>query len=214
MSLELDGVSIAPARAGTPLFAPVSLSIAAGEVVSLMGPSGIGKSTLLDAIGGHLDAAFALQGDIRLQGRSLLGLPPEARGVGVLFQDATLFPHLCIADNLAFGLSPQIKGKAARRAAVEEALAAARLDGFGARDPATLSGGQKARVALMRALLAEPAALLLDEPFSSLDADRRDDMRAFVFGHIRQRGIPALLVTHDPGDAEAAGGPVIALKAA
>lgn len=205
MTLELDAVSLAP-RGGAPLFAPLSLSVRAGEVVTLMGPSGIGKSTLLDAIGGHLSAAFALSGDIRLNGESVIMRPPEARRIGLLFQDAALFPHLNVADNLAFGLSQNVKGAAARRDAVLQALHAARLDGFGDRDPATLSGGQRARVALMRALLAAPAALLLDEPFSSLDADRKAEVRDYVFDQIKQRAIPTLLVTHDPQDAESAGG--------
>jgi putative thiamine transport system ATP-binding protein len=140
-------------------------------------------------------------------------LPPEARGIGVLFQEALLFPHLSVGDNLAFGLARHVRGRAARRAAVEAALAQAGLAGFHDRDPATLSGGQKARAALFRTLLAEPRALLLDEPFSRLDAGLRDEIRRLVFVRVAERGIPALLVTHDATDAEAAGGPVIALGA-
>lgn len=210
MSLQLDGVSIAP-RNGQPLFAPVTLDIAPGEVVTLMGPSGIGKSSLIDLIGGHLAQGFVAQGRILLDGRDLSGVPAEARGVGILFQDPALFPHLSVAGNLGFGLAPGIKGRAARSQAINEALARAGLAGFGARDPETLSGGQKARVALMRTLLAAPRALLLDEPFSRLDPALRDDVRDFTFAHARAQAVPVLLVTHDPGDAQAAGGRIVTL---
>lgn len=209
MTLELQSVCVAP-NGGAPLFPPISLIVPPGGVVTLMGPSGVGKSTLLDAVGGHLSAAFHTTGRILLNGRDVTRLPPEARRIGVLFQDALLFPHLSVGGNLAFGLAPRIKGRA-RAAAVEEALAQAGLAGFASRDPATLSGGQRARAALLRTLLAEPEALLLDEPFSKLDTELRGEIRDFVFEHLRARGIPALMVTHDPGDAEAAGGPLIAL---
>ncbi|MCC6008105.1 MAG: ATP-binding cassette domain-containing protein, partial [Rhodobacteraceae bacterium] len=184
-----------------------------GEVASVMGPSGVGKSTLLDAIGGHLGPGFALSGRVWLEGRDITALPAEARRIGLVFQDAVLFPHLSVAGNLAFGLSAHVRGRAARQAAVEQALARAGLAGLGPRDPETLSGGQRARAALMRALLAEPRALLLDEPFSRLDQGLRAEMRDFTFAHLRARAIPALMVTHDPADAEAAGGPVVALPA-
>lgn len=209
MSLILQDVAVGP-KAGKPLFAALSLRIAPGEVATLMGPSGIGKSTLLDAIGGHLAHGFAVSGAVALNGRDVLRQPAEARRIGVLFQDAMLFPHLSVGDNLAFGLVPSVRG-AARRAAVETALDQAGLAGFAARDPATLSGGQRARAALMRALLAEPEALLLDEPFSRLDAELRAEIRGFVFDHLRARKIPGLMVTHDASDAEAAGGVVVQL---
>jgi putative thiamine transport system ATP-binding protein len=209
MSLELRNVEVGP-KGGRPLFAAQSLTIAAGEVATLMGPSGIGKSTLLDGIGGHLMHGFDLRGEVILNGRNILQLPAESRRVGVLFQDALLFPHLSVGDNLAFGLARNVRG-AARGAAVAEALAQAGLQGFAHRDPATLSGGQRARAALMQALLARPEALLLDEPFSRLDAGLRAEIRGFVFDHIRAQNIPALMVTHDAGDADAAVGPVISL---
>lgn len=210
MTLDLHAVAVSP-RGGGPLFPPISLTIRPGEVATVMGPSGIGKSTLLDAIGGHLAHGFALSGSIRLDGRDLAALPAEARCVGLMFQDAALFPHLSVGDNLAFGLARTVRGRAGRRAAVEAALERAGLSGLYDRDPATLSGGQRSRAALMRTLLAEPRALLLDEPFSRLDAALRDDLRAFTFAHVRSRGIPALMVTHDPADAAAAGGPFIDL---
>jgi putative thiamine transport system ATP-binding protein len=213
VTLELHEVAVGP-RGAAPLFPPITLSVRAGEVATVMGPSGIGKSTLLDAVGGHLAHGFTLSGGIRLDGRDLVPLPPEARRVGLMFQDAVLFPHLSVGDNLAFGLARSVRGRAARRAAVEAALERAGLSGLYDRDPATLSGGQRSRAALMRTLLAEPRALLLDEPFSKLDATLRGDLRAFTFAHIRSRKIPALMVTHDPADAEAAEGPVIDLTRA
>jgi putative thiamine transport system ATP-binding protein len=209
MSLILDQICVAP-KGKPPLFAPLSLQIASGEVVTVMGPSGVGKSSLLDAIGGHLAHDFHTSGSVVLNGRDVTNLPAEARRIGILFQDALMFPHLSVGDNLAFGLAASVKG-AARRAAIEAALDQSGLSGFYHRNPASLSGGQRARAALMRALLAEPLALLLDEPFSKLDTELRAEMRAFVFDHIREQGIPALLVTHDIGDAEAAGGAVVTL---
>jgi putative thiamine transport system ATP-binding protein len=174
----------------------------------------VGKSTLLDAVAGHLAHGFEMAGGVTLNGRDVTGLPPEARRIGLMFQDAVLFPHLSVGDNLAFGLARRVRGRAARRAAVETALEQAGLSGMAARDPATLSGGQRARAALMRTLLAEPLALLLDEPFSKLDAGLRDEMRAFTRDHVARLGIPALLVTHDPDDARIAGGAVVTLRAA
>lgn len=211
MSLELDALSVSPLSSARPLFPSLTLSVPAGEVTTVMGPSGIGKSTLLDAIGGHLGPGFAVSGQASLNGQDLIGLPPERRRIGMLFQDAMMFPHLSVGGNLAFGLSRRIKGAKARRAAVEAALEQAGLAGFHDRDPATLSGGERTRAALMRALLADPHALLLDEPFSKLDAQMRDEIRAFVFAHIRQRAIPCLMVTHDVQDADAAGGTVVRL---
>lgn len=189
----------------------VDLVIAPGEIVTLMGPSGSGKSSLLGHICGTLPAQFDVSGQVLLDGRSLDGCPPQDRHVGILFQDDLLFPHLSVGGNLAFALPASIKGKASRRARVEEALKSADMVGFADRDPATLSGGQRARVALMRVLLSEPCALLLDEPFSKLDSALRDQIRAFVFDLCRKNGLPTLMVTHDPEDGAAAGGRVINL---
>ena len=210
MSLVLDCLCVAP-KGAAPLFPPLSLTVPAGEVATVMGPSGIGKSTLLHAIGGHLALEFETSGRVLLDGQDVSRLPPEARRIGILFQEALLFPHLSVGDNLAFGLAAHVRGRAARRAAVEAALAQAGLSGFHDRDPATLSGGQKARAALFRTLLAEPRALLLDEPFSRLDAGLRDEIRRFVLARVAERAIPALLVTHDAADAAAAGGQVVDL---
>lgn len=187
-------------------------TIGPGEVLTVMGPSGSGKSTLLAAITGTLDLAFALTGRIRLDGRDLAGLPTEARQVGILFQDEYLFPHLSVGANLAFGLKAELRGRAARRARVDAALAEVGLAGFADRDPATLSGGQRARVALQRMLLSEPRALLLDEAFSKLDTGMRAQVRTLVFDTARRRALPVLQVTHDHSDAEAGGDDIVHLQ--
>jgi putative thiamine transport system ATP-binding protein len=205
--LVLDRLRIA--RGSEPLIA-LDARIRPGRTLTLMGPSGIGKSTVLAAVTGTLAPPFRMAGRILLDGRDITGLPSERRHVGILFQEELLFPHLSVGGNLAFGLPPG-GSRADRRARVEAALAEVDLAGFADRDPATLSGGQKARVALMRMLLSGPRALLLDEPFSRLDAELRDQTRRLVFDLARERGLPVLLVTHDPADAEAAGGEVIRL---
>ena len=205
-ALRLEDVTVA--LDGQPLIVGLSLAVAPGEVVTVMGPSGSGKSTLLSWICGSVDPAFAIEGRIELDGTDVTGTAPEARRVGILFQDDLLFPHLSVGENLAFGV-PRGVGREERRKRVADALAEAELPGFADRDPATLSGGQRARIALMRTLLAEPKALLLDEPFSKLDAALRDRIRRFTFDHATERRLPMLLVTHDPDDAVAAGGPAL-----
>lgn len=194
-------------KEGAPFLA-LDTHIAPGTVLSLMGPSGIGKSTLLSLVIGTLPPVFKASGKVLLNGRDVTRLRPEARRIGILFQDDLLFPHLSVGQNLAFGLAAGAKDRTAR---VDAALAEIGLAGFAERDPATLSGGQKARVALMRMLLSEPQALLLDEPFSRLDAALRGQMRGLVFDMARARGLPVLMVTHDPEDAEAAQGQLITL---
>jgi putative thiamine transport system ATP-binding protein len=196
--LSLDRVSIVIGERR--LMSDFSLYVAPGEVVSVMGPSGVGKSSLVAFIAGALPSGFRASGEVRLNGRALNDLPIEARRVGVLYQDDLLFAHMSVGDNLAFAIPPG-PSRGERTARVQAALAAAELDGLASRDPATLSGGQKARVTLMRALLAEPEALLLDEPFSKLDPALRERMRAFTFAQVAERALPALLVTHDPADA-------------
>lgn len=205
--LSLKGVTIS--RSGTPLLS-VSHDIGSGEVLTVMGPSGVGKSTLLAFITGTLAPDFHAEGEIWLDGHDITNAAPHQRRVGILFQDDLLFPHLSVGANLAFGLQPG--GSAAeRRARIEEALEEVGLTGFADRDPATLSGGQKARVALMRMLLSEPCALLLDEPFSRLDAALRAQVRDMVFDRARARALPVLMVTHDADDARAAGGVIVTL---
>jgi putative thiamine transport system ATP-binding protein len=206
--LVLRDVSI---RLGGELLVALDAAIPPGETLTVMGPSGIGKSTLLAFVAGFLGRDFCAAGRILLNGRDVTGLPPERRGIGLLFQDALLFPHLSVGGNLLIGLHAGVKGRRERRGAVEAALCDIGLSGLAERDPATLSGGQAARVALMRTLLARPEALVLDEPFSRLDAALRAQMRGLVFAESRKRRLPVLLVTHDPADAAAAGGEVVEL---
>jgi putative thiamine transport system ATP-binding protein len=205
--LEIEGLGL---RIGErELLSGFDLTVGPGEVTTVMGPSGCGKSSLLSHLCGTLDPAFEASGQVRLDGVPIDRLPPERRRIGILFQDDLLFPHLSVGENLAFALPGAVRGRRERRARVEAALREAELAGFARRDPATLSGGQRARVALMRTLLAEPRALLLDEPFGKLDQELRHRLRRFVFGHARAAGLPTLLVTHDPVDAATAGGAVI-----
>lgn len=220
--LVLEGLEI---RRGPQRLVALEATVPPGAVLTIMGPSGSGKSTLLAAVAGDLAPAFALSGRILLDGRDITGLATRDRRVGMLFQDDVLFAHLSVGGNLAFALprgrasapprgwafalSRGWAGRADRRARIDAALAQAGLEGMADRDPATLSGGQRARVALLRTLLAEPRALLLDEPFSRLDAARRAQIRAFVFDRAARAGLPVLLVTHDAEDARAAGGRIL-----
>jgi len=186
------------------LLKDLRFAVPPGHILTLMGPSGSGKSSVLAAIAGTLGSvaegaqALRAQASVQLNGQDIGQRPTARRGVGLLFQDPLLFAHLTVGENLLFAVPPG--PRAQRLAQAQQALTEAGLQGYGERDPATLSGGQRARVALMRALLAQPQALLLDEPFSKLDAALRDQFRAFVFAHIRARQIPAVLVTHDAAD--------------
>jgi putative thiamine transport system ATP-binding protein len=187
----------------------LSARVAPGEVLVVMGESGSGKSSLLAMLIGSLPAGFIASGGVLLNGRDVGSLPTTERRIGMLFQDDLLFPHMSVLDNLLFALPP---GGAERRARAEAALAQAGLAGFGARRPDSLSGGQRARVSLLRALLAEPRALLLDEPFSRLDAALRARFRDWVWQTLAGRGIATVLVTHDAADAPP-GARVLALPA-
>jgi putative thiamine transport system ATP-binding protein len=184
----------------------LSASVLPGRPLTIMGPSGSGKSTALAAMAGTLDAAFQMSGRIVLNGRDISSLPTRLRRVGLMFQDDILFPHLSVGQNLGFGL-PAGLPRDERRARIGQALADLDLAGFETRDPATLSGGQRARVALMRTLLSQPQALLLDEPFSRLDAALRQQIRTLTFETCR--ALPIILVTHDAEDARSAGGMVL-----
>ena len=182
-----------------PLFRQVNFCVPRGEIVTLMGPSGSGKSTLFSWMVGALSSDFKAQGELWLDERRCDTLPVETRGLGILFQDALLFDHFSVGQNLMLALPSRIKGEA-RRERVEQALRSAGLANYSASDPATLSGGERARVSLLRALLAEPQALLLDEPFSRLDKALRTTFRKWVFDAVRARNIPVVLVTHDEED--------------
>jgi putative thiamine transport system ATP-binding protein len=196
MSLHIQLHYLAAAKAV--LLRDVQLTIPKGVIHTVMGDSGSGKSSLLGAVAGTLADDFEFSGQISLDGRDLTDLPTEQRHVGLLFQDDLLFAHMNVQENLLFAVPPG--PKAGRLAQVAQALEDAELQGFGQANPATLSGGQRARVALMRALLAQPQALLLDEPFAKLDTALRGRLRDFVFATVRNRAIPVLMVTHDDAD--------------
>jgi len=196
MALELIDVNIGVA--GRALVRGLSARVEPGEVLALMGPSGSGKSSLLAWIAGTLEPPFDARGGLRLDGRDIGHEPVQRRRIGLLFQDDLLFPHMTVRENLLFALPAG--ERAAREAAVESALAEAGLAGYGPRRPASLSGGQRARVSLLRCLLAQPRALLLDEPFSRLDTSLREQIRTFTFATLRARGVPTVLVTHDAAD--------------
>jgi putative thiamine transport system ATP-binding protein len=180
------------------LIADLSLNVPGGAVHTVMGPSGSGKSSLLAAVCGTLEAGLNFDGTVVLNGTRIDALPTHQRNVGLLLQDDLLFAHMTVLENLLFAVpsGPQ----AARRARALQALSEVELQAFADADPATLSGGQRARVALARALLAEPLALMLDEPFSKLDEPLRQRMRELVFGAVAARGIAAILVSHDRAD--------------
>ncbi|TYC49218.1 ATP-binding cassette domain-containing protein [Rhodobacterales bacterium] len=207
--LALDQVAI---RLDGEILLEIGCRIRPGEILTIMGESGSGKSSLLDFIAGFLRPDFEAGGRVLLNGRDLTGLPAQERAIGLMFQAPLLFPHMSVLQNLVFAIPASIRSKTDRRDRAERALEDVGLKGFGGRDPATLSGGQQTRVALMRTLLAEPQALLLDEPFSSLDRTRRADVRDLVFDLARKKGLPVLLVTHDEEDAAAAAGDIHPLE--
>ena len=183
-----------------------------GEILTVMGPSGSGKSSLLNWLTGTLPSGFSANGEVWLNGENIDNLPAHLRHIGVLYQDALLFSHLSVSGNIAFAMP---KGnKKQRLEKIEHALEQIGLKGMANRHPDNLSGGQQARVALLRMLLSEPKAILLDEPFSKLDTQLRVDTRELVFSQIREHKLPAIMVTHDHSDAEAANGKLITLNLA
>lgn len=195
MSLELKNLSVG---LGPKSFAHLDAMVSPGEVLAVMGPSGSGKSTLLAAITGTLAPEFKVGGEVWLDGRNVINLPAHKRQMGLLFQNPLLFPHMDVAGNVAFGLP----AGGDRRVRAVSALADVGLADFAKADPETLSGGQAARVALVRTLVSEPKALLLDEPFSRLDAALRGQVRSLVLE--RAKNLPVVIVTHDAEDAAAA----------
>ena len=176
----------------------LSIDVAEGEFLSLLGPSGCGKTTLMKTIAGIVPAAG---GTIALDGRDITNLPIHQRGTVIVFQDMRLFPHMTVAENVAFPLKMQGVGKQERLAIAEELLEKVQMGAFAQRKPAALSGGQQQRVALARALAAKPKLLLLDEPFSALDENLREEMRALVLELSREFSMTVILVTHDRAEA-------------
>ena len=182
------------------LFAGVDLRVAPGEIVALLGPSGSGKSTLLKIVAGLEQPD---QGSVWWDGQDMTAWPPERRGFALMLQDFALFPHLNVQDNVAFGLVEKRLPKAQARAQAAEMLARFGLAAQAAQKVWTLSGGEQQRVALARALITAPRALLLDEPFSALDAELRQSLSQEFRQRIAQAGMATLLVTHDEAEARA-----------
>ena len=198
MSLSITNLSILT-RNSSPLLTDCSFSIQKGETLSVMGPSGCGKSTLLSVIAGHLAQDFSYTGDIQVNGNTITHIASHERKVGILFQEDLLFPHLCIWENLAFALPNNIKGPQ-RKIEALNALNHIHLNELANAFPDQISGGQRARISLVRMLLAKPAVALLDEPFSKLDKALRVQFRDWVFEQLAEANIPTLLVTHDVDD--------------
>ncbi len=203
-NLALECRNLTRRYAGRAAVDGISLAVRPGRVTGLLGPSGCGKSTLLRLIAG-LEAPDA--GEIRIGGAlvasAAVAVPPEARGVGLVFQDHALFPHLSVADNVGFGLSGL--PRAARAARVAALLARFHIDHLAAAWPQRLSGGEAQRVAIARALARDPALLLLDEPFSGLDGQMRGAVRESLLADLADIGAAVVIVTHEPDEALAVG---------
>ncbi len=185
---------------GTGAFAVdgVSFSVQRGELISLLGPSGCGKTTTLRMIAGfeHPDS-----GEIRVNGKSIVGLAPQRRPVGFVFQQYSLFPHMSVAENIAFGLKARGADRSTIRDKVDEALRVVRLKGYEHRTPTLLSGGEQQRVALARVLVTEPELVLLDEPFGALDRKLREDLQVELKELLERLSVTAIFVTHDQDEA-------------
>lgn len=199
-ALVLEDLRKSYSGAGPAALHGLSLSVASGSLTALLGPSGSGKTTTMKLIAGLIAAE---SGDIRLDDRSIRDLPPERRGVAMVFQNPLLFPHLTVAGNVGFGL--RMRGLPPGRIAtsVTDMLDRVRLGDLAHRKPAQLSGGQAQRAALARALILRPDVLLLDEPLSSLDPTLRDEMRQLIRTLQRETGITTIVVTHDQAEAVA-----------
>lgn len=182
------------------LLKDINLRVASGEIVALLGSSGSGKSTLLSIVAG---LQRPLTGSVWFDGKDITGVPPEQRRFALMFQDFALFPHLNVLDNVAFGLLEQRQDKRSARARALDMLTLFGLAEHAQHKVWHLSGGEQQRVALARALITQPRALLLDEPFSALDADLRANLRGEFRTRIEAAGMPTLLVTHDESEARA-----------
>jgi len=196
--LEVRGVTVAYGDAA-PAVTDASFDVALGEVVALTGPSGCGKSTLLRAISG-LEPLTS--GSVRWAGEDLAQVPPHKRGFGLMFQDGQLFAHMTVAKNVAYGLSAKQFSKDERQRRVAELLELVGLPDYGGRAVTELSGGERQRVALARSLAPKPRLLLLDEPLSALDRQLRERLAGELATLLRATGTTAILVTHDPYEAD------------
>lgn len=182
-----------------PFIKNLNLKINNGNILCVFGKSGVGKSSLINVIAGTTENNLLFDGEIILNGKILNNIAIEKRKIGLLLQDGALFPHLTVEQNIYFGMNRKLKSKE-KLNIINENLKNANMEGFQNRYPHTLSGGQKARIACLRAILSEPKALLLDEPFSSLDPEHRNTFRKFVIDKVKESKIPCLLVTHDETD--------------
>lgn len=198
MTLSLEKIIISK-RNSQPLCTRLDLTINNGDVTALMGPSGCGKSTLFNLVAGHLSEEFAYNGMVVLNGRRIDQLPAHQREVGILFQDDLLFPHLNVWQNLAFALPNTVK-KSLRKEQALTCLQSVDLCHLANSYPDQISGGQRARISLLRMILAQPKLALLDEPFSKLDKTLRHQFRDWVIEQLAIANIPTLLVTHDIDD--------------
>ncbi len=176
----------------------LNLSVGKGEFLTMLGPSGSGKTTCLMMLAGF---ETATHGEIRLDGKEINNIPPHKRGIGMVFQNYALFPHMTVAENLAFPLEVRKIGKSDREAKVQRALDMVQMGEFGNRRPAQLSGGQQQRVALARALVFEPELVLMDEPLGALDKQLREHMQFEITNLAHQLGITTVYVTHDQTEA-------------
>ena len=182
-----------------PFIKNLNIKVNNGKILTIFGSSGIGKSSLINVIAGVYESNLLFTGDIILNNKKITNTLPEKRKIGLLLQDGVLFPHLSVEQNLIFGIKKSLTNKQ-KYLLINEHLIKANMEGFENRYPNTLSGGQKSRVACLRAILSEPDALLLDEPFSSIDPEQRNSFRLFVVNQIREKKIPCILVTHDESD--------------
>ena len=198
--LEISNLVIT--RYQQPLLKIDKLAVKNGELIALMGSSGSGKSTFLAAICGTLDSAFSFYGRISLNQIDIHNMPTEKRRVGILFQDDLLFPHMSVEENIAFAVPPYIK-KHERQKIISDSLESVGLDDLKTNDPSRLSGGQRTRASLARALLAQPKTLLLDEPFANLDADLKKNIQDLIAKHIKNYNLPSIMVTHDETETKA-----------
>jgi putative thiamine transport system ATP-binding protein len=205
-SLKIDGLVL---RRQQQTLLSLNQTINGGEILTIMGPSGSGKSTLLNWLTGMLPKGFSATGNLYLNGQNITDTASHLRRIGLLYQDPLLFPHLTVAGNIGFAMPAG--PIAQRQAAISQALSKVGLGGLDLRNVQSLSGGQQARVALLRVLLSQPKAILLDEPFSKLDSQLRQETRLLVFDQIRQHKLPVIMVTHDQTDADAAQGKIIEL---
>lgn len=211
-SITLNGVSYA--FGANTVLNQIDLHIEPGSVVALLGPSGCGKSTLLRLLAGLTEPA---DGEIhfadRLVAKSGWALPPQARDIGMVFQDYALWPHMTVAQNVMFPLKMRNVARSERESRVAQALARVGLSEFAGRKPAGLSGGQQQRVALARAIVAEPRVLLFDEPLSNLDSELRESLCQEMATLLRQLGTTAVYVTHDRREAEILADRIVHLSA-